>query len=1551
MGRLLRINSAGNLIFRGPYIQTKKAIAKLGKILKYTGFSILRLLVILFFLVQTSWFQTWMAQQVASSLSEDLNTKVEIGSVDIEFFNTLVLNDIYIEDLQGDTLLYAPQVDAEIEDWSISQHFIKVEEVDLIEPRVKLQTYEGEEQLNFQFIVDHFASDEEDTDTTKSKWDISCDAITLWDAHMSIKDHNNKVAPEYGMNFADLDLKKLGFTISDFAMDGDTIRSRFDQLGFIEKSGFALDTLNANLKVSPAGIGFTDALIKTPNSTIQGELGVETESYADYADFFSSVRQRSEFKNTTIQLADLAYFVPTLEGIDKTILIRKGKVRGFMSALKGKSFDLQIDKRTQFVGSFDMTGLPNINETFISLSIKNFETNKRDLERIPLPPFKEGNTLSIPDDLASLGQIKIKGNFDGFVNDFVAESVIRSDVGSVRTNISLKYDTAIADYRYDGLVSTTGLDIGLLAKQDELGIISSHLQLKGSGFTEKSMRATLAGEIDEFDFHGYRYQHIAVNGDINRANFKGSFDIDDRNLALDFDGVIDFNGRMPKMNFVADLQHMYLAKLNLIEGDTSQVLNTHVVIDLVGNSADNIEGELRAEQTFFVKEGQLYNFNNVIIKSAPNAFGKKLTMQSDFLDFDLWGDFNFEHLGTSGLSIAASVVPSVFGNEVYIPVENQIFDYQVIFKDFSPVTRLFMPEMEISEYSTITGTYNCFDNDFNINIEGERLKFGDQVYRDFFVDCENLFEVLLINVGVGELDVTDSLIFNDVQLRSYVYQDMMPVNLTWSNVDSTIWGRINGNAYVESLSNYEFDFRKSHMHYRDLDWDISNSGKVKIHGDTIDIETFEAFYYDQMVGLNGSISRDSSEKLEAEFLNFDLTNLNPFIQSSGFQLYGLVNGGGYVADLYNNVHFESDALIELLGINSEMIGDMKVQTAYEPDQQRIKLNGNLVKSGLETIGFEGFYYTQRKDDNFDLAAKLKGTNLGIVNAFMPDGAGELAGKVNGHINLSGSTNAPQMEGSLDFVNSSILVGYTNVKYMFNGRVGIYPDMITMDYLPLRDTRGGRGSITGTLLHDNFSDMNFDVFVDMNKMMCLNTTEQMNELYYGTAFGTGNVTVFGYQDNLKIDANIKTEKGTKLDLPLSGSTEVTASDFVTFIDTAGTLIEEQIDLTGIDMTFKIEATEDASMRVIFDEAVGDIMEGTGYGNIVMKITPAGDLEMVGKYNVTEGGYLFTLQNIISKQFNVEGGTIEWTGDPYKGVLDLETRYEVRTTLYDLLHEENDAYKKRIPVYVVMDITGGMLDPDIAFDIDLPTIDQNTQAAVSSVIATEQDRNKQAFALILLNKFLPAEGGGPSDGGGGGVASSSSSELLSNQLTNWVNKLSNKLDLGVNYRPGDDVTGDELAIAATTAIFNDRITISTNVGVSGSGENNSGSNSSALIGDFAIEYKITEDGRLKMRAFNESNDGNLEGSQAPYTQGVGIYYKEEFDSTEQIYYWQAVLNPFRSKDNEKKQRFIAKKQERKDEKKRRKEAREKEKAELRKRYEQILQEAEDKKAKDADPDGTD
>jgi hypothetical protein len=316
-------------------------------------------------------------------------------------------------------------------------------------------------------------------------------------------------------------------------------------------------------------------------------------------------------------------------------------------------------------------------------------------------------------------------------------------------------------------------------------------------------------------------------------------------------------------------------------------------------------------------------------------------------------------------------------------------------------------------------------------------------------------------------------------------------------------------------------------------------------------------------------------------------------------------------------------------------------------------------------------------------------------------------------------------------------------------------------------------------------------------------------------------------------------------------------------------------------------------MVYNTQISDMIRAQGEGTLRFQMDPAGNVSLTGDFVLEEGEYLFTLQNVINKRFTVEpGGSITWSGDPMNAIIDLDAIYSLRASLYELLvaTNENVASSTRIPVECRIILTGDLVNPDINFDILFPDIEAGIRDQLQQFFSTQEDLNRQMLSLLVMGKFYtPEYVRGSYEASTSGLIGSTASDLFSNQLSNWLSQINQDVDIGFNYRPGNQITGDEIELALSTQIFNDRVSINGNIG---NNTNPRTMNNSELVGDFEITVKLTPNGKLQLKAYNKSNN-NLIYETAPYTQGLGLSYKENYNRFEEL--WKSFLTLFGKKKN--------------------------------------------------------
>jgi hypothetical protein len=437
---------------------------------------------------------------------------------------------------------------------------------------------------------------------------------------------------------------------------------------------------------------------------------------------------------------------------------------------------------------------------------------------------------------------------------------------------------------------------------------------------------------------------------------------------------------------------------------------------------------------------------------------------------------------------------------------------------------------------------------------------------------------------------------------------------------------------------------------------------------------------------------------------------------------------------------------------------------------------------------------------------------------------------------------------------------------------------------INDVKGNQAKLNGAITHNYLKDWNFDLEFKANNIQVLNTTASDNDVYYGEAYASGSTVIKGPLENLSFNIGLKSEKGTKIYIPLSNPEEISKTRFVTFVDQSNnitnSLKQDSVDFSGMTIDMSLEATTDAVISLVFDSKIGDVIEGTGKGNLRMTVSPTEDLKMYGNYELENGKYLFTMQNVLNKNFSLErGGYIRWNGDPYDANINISALYKPKVSLFDLF--QDSTFKKNVPVMLKLNLTDKLFNPNISFDISVQNVDPTVETQIKRLINTEEEKYRQAISLIVAKRFTtPSD---LSDRGGvssGAIVGSNAYELLTNQLSNWASQISDQFDVNVSYNPGDQVTNDQIEVGVQTSILNNRMLIDVSGGTANTPTN--GQNTTNIVGDFNVEYMASKDGRFKLKAFNRSNNNTLINNiNSNYTQGVGLFYRQEFNSFKDLF----------------------------------------------------------------------
>ena len=1455
--------------------------------------------IILLFLFRSHSFQTFFAGKVTAFYSFELGTDFFVDRVKLNGFQYLELHDLFIADLAGDTLVYSPLLKANLKDISLENKFAVLDYIISENARVKIQHYKDSEATNLQFILDYFNQSPSSSDV----FTVKIDRIGLKGAHLSYFNWNTPET-EYGLDYDHLEFKNFSGDVLELRNRNGITSVDLDGISFSESSGLTIDELSGHFVYNPKKIKLEKFSLKTPTTSIQSKgIALNYRDVEDLKDFVNAVYIEGAILPSNLDFKDLSYFVPSLKSIDRNIAL-SGEIQGSINNLNVQNLHLSVSPVSYFVGDVDFKGLTDLDNCLILLDIKNCQTSKKDLETINLNKFGLGKKLSLPKEIERLGVVKLSGTLDGFYNDFATNFDLSSEHGNIVGDFNCSIDSR-KQFQYSGKLETSNFNAGYVLDNESLGMFSSDFEVIGRGLSIKEMEVSLNGAFTDFNVMDYGYDNITVKGDLSDNSFDGELTILDDNIDLFFVGEFDLSQYPVQFDFNMDVQKAHLNDLNLIDTRESSSLCFNLFASGFGSNFDDFSGMVEVRNIGYYEDGNDYYFDSVLFDSQSNAFRHNLELYSKFAEFRMAGEFDLDTLAMNLYHLGSKVVPSILPekNENFTAHDDFIMDFKI--NDLTKLTELFFPELRVSKNTELKCAYNSDNDLLELYTSSDWIEYNGIRFSNIELDTTKKIESIdtsyTLDLSIDTIFFTEKTYLQNINLSSKAFNDAIDFKLTWKDDDSLYNGQLMAAVDVQGLDKFDVHFLPTSLYSKKAgNWNFGDSMVLKIDSTSIELQDFIISNNNQFISLDGKVTQSSNDKLDFNFQNIELADFVDFVQLDGINFSGLLNSKGSVSDLYDAIYFNAVTTVDSLILNDYLMGNLFSDSKWDSFNNRIELVGGILESNQNTVKGvnikKSYYYPQSADSSLDFRFEFIDLNLGFLGPFFPkDVLSDFRGKLDGIINLYGTFSSPEFSGLLDLKESSFKLDMMNTTYFSEGEIVVSPDMIQVNGIPIEDKYGAKGLVVGSFYHKNFTKYNYDFYASFTQpFMVMNTTYKMNPLYYGDAFITGDVMMeYDTINLLRLNVAAKTEKGTNLTLPLYGTDDVVLQDFISFEGVESKQQDYEVSLEGITMNLGIDLTDDAQFQLVFDEIVGDAMQGNGRGHVDMVIDQYNDFSMYGQYTISKGSYLFTLKDFINKKFKLEsGGSISWYGDPYNAELDLVTYYPLKASLYDIMPaNEKDEWKQKKDINVLMHLTDNLFNPEIDFDIVIPRGTESAKSALRNLVSSDQEMNKQVFSLLILNKFMTNRqeiSDATVD-----MSLSTTSEMLSSQLGNMISKFSDDFDIGFNYSPGDEISNDEVSVAMSTQQFNDRLTIETNLGVSQG--NNLNNNPSSFIGDVDVEYKLNSEGNLRVHAFNQSNAYDFTNiEQSAYTQGLGAFYKQSFNNFGELFC--EFGNLFKLKKNE-------------------------------------------------------
>ena len=1477
------------------------------KILRNILIGIILLVLVIQLIIWTPFGQKIIIDIATSALEKELGTKVEIGSVHLSFFRFIHLGEILVEDQQQDTLAYIGNIKVALRKirFGAKKTTLGLGEVLLENPRFYLSVKQGDTNTNLQFILDAFSS--ESTDTSSKDLIIKIEDFKLLNGRFSYNQFNENF-DSLGIDWSHLGLDSINLHFENCSIINDSIASTVRLIGLKERSGFHLKKLSGDVIFSGKLTSLQNFSINTDSTVLSGNLSFAYDSTSEYGDFIEEVYMNAHFDTSKLFFADVGYFAPELLQMDQVYRLY-GDVRGTVSSLNAKSLYLAYGNQTRVSGNFSVQGLPDIESTFIVARVKELQTDYADLTGLKIPGENQAQTLPVPEVIRNLGRVRFSGQFTGFYNDFVSFGVFNTAAGTVSTDLRLSNQGAVLSY--SGALKTDHFNLGQLLENEEMfGPMSADLKVAGKGTDPETISLNAHGVMEQIVLNQYDYHRLTFDINIEGETINGAIKVLDSNLLLEAQGLIILS-EIPEYNFQAQLMRANPRQLNLLERDSSATLSMDVLVNLKGNSIDNLVGRAEIRSFDFSELEDKVHVEKVEAIALTSSRDKTIFLQSENLSAQLTGSFESNEIEPTVGFILRKWMPAIFEKYTHLPAQPQNLELTINTTDYSGFTGIFIPDLVFEDTLNFVFKLNSEDTSISAAIHSPLIDVSGNVAHNIDGYLDLNADSFTLNIDSRELQFMGFDNLENFSFQSVADTNVIMTRTDWSNSAPLGLNRgdLNVDFKIKAADDFAFHINKSSISINDTSWYFNDSASVSIKGDEIEIESFEISSLAERLFIDGSISQDSSKYLILQLDSFGLGHVNSFLSDSmQLEVNGIIDGNARITDVYQQVQFTSDLNFSKLQINHTELGDGRILNQWYAPEKKLGFDMYFKKDEIKNLALKGSYFPQRTENQLNASLIFADFPVGWAEPFVKDYINKIKGGLTGSLKISGSIERPEIKGKIKLNAFSTNVLYLGQRFSINDEfISIEPDMISCDLITLKDAKGNKADVNFTLYHDNFDDMNFDIFILVrDDVQVIKTTSKDNELFYGNVSVARNSTVgidMDYSGDINLNLNAKPAAGTEVFVPIYSEENAEAKDYIYFTSSGSTEEEKTERFTlqkksDLKLNMDLELDENATIQLLMDQYSDDRIEARGKGNISMISSDERGFQIFGTYEITEGSYRFSFSNIINKIFTIKPNSfISWNGDPMSGQSSITASYKLRTDLYDLgvtAAYDTSELRRRIPVEVLLFINGNYMEPTLDFGFTLPPKYAEIESLLEGLETGE--KNKQVFSLLILNKFLPVTGQGSSSGSG--FVGANASEVLSNQLSKWLSQISNDVDIGVRYNPGDDISADEVEVALSTQLFNDRVLIETNVGLQSGNDpsQNGANNENGIVGEFTLYYKINEDGNVVGKVFNRSNDLNpIYQNQAPYTQGVGLSYTESFNTFTDL--WCRIGNQFKKDDGKK------------------------------------------------------
>jgi translocation and assembly module TamB len=1422
--------------------------------------------------------------------------------------NTISLNNVNAN--------YESQADNLIADIKIDEFYTEIPQINLATNNFKLHTIQlknSEISLKTGSKSKNSTSDEKINRSNSSeiiwpKLTVQIDEIDLENNTINYFVDGSKVQKNK-FNPNAIALKHVTIKASDIFLKDKKAGLQLSEFNFKEQSGFRLKKFALNAQVTATKLDISNLTIALNKSEIYGSALAKYTSLTQLVSSPENTSIQLKIPQFSIWLEELFTFQPRLKPNEYIHKLSKKELFG-KATINGTLADLNIFNTNLNWGEFTKISLNgniknSINPNKLALNISNFEakTKRNDLLQIV---DEKAFGIHLPTD------ILIKSSVIGSLNNINTKTQITTSQGLATINGNFKNQTEIS---YKATIKIDNYNVGSLLMNPNFGELNATLNSKGNGKSIQDLNATLGTTISKFQLKNYEIKDLKLAGDFKNSKGVISSTYRDENLNLDLNAIVNLDTVKTKatvnLNLIgADLEGLGFVKRKVKTG-------MKISLDFEGNSK-NYTLKSNVKNGVFVYDNRTYLLGQLTVNAYVDKDTTAVSIKNKMIDLNLESNTDPQTFSTA----LQRHISSYFYRNVAIldSIENPV---NLILKAKISQTPLLKDVflVNLKDLDTINVTIDFKEKKRKLfaNITAPFINFSDNKIDGlaFSMNTDKNdfnFNLGFKNITAGPLNVPKTIITgaqkdNELSLNFlgfYQGEKMMKVNTS-----------ITGNS--EKL---KFTINQDSLFLNGRTWKIPKTNAIIYEENKLTFSDFKISKDNQSIEITDKIPRISKDHIAVNYKNFEINEIFNYLSPEKEIASGILNGDFILEQPFADTGIIANLTISQLKVLKTDFGKLSVD-AKSLENGKYDFNAAL-KDGAIDLDLKGDYFSANNETNLNLDLLINEFKMKALNTLLSDEIKETSGSFSGAFKVTGKTSDPTYKGSLNFTNAIFNIAKLNAKFNLpNETLNIDNSGLSMSNFTILDAQKNSLILSGAIKTKSFINPTFDLDIKANNFRVLNATKEDNEALYGKVSFNADAKLTGDLQIPKLNAKLVVGSDTDVTYVMPSSYEniEERQGVVAFVnrenpDAILTQKEEQTaSVSGFDIKAFLKIDKKAAVTIIINKETGDNFKVSGEGDFIFLMNPNGRLSFTGSYEVSNGHYELNLHNIVDRKFTLAPGSrISWAGDPFDAKLDVRAIYTLKTSASALMASQvsgedssiKNKYKQVLPFNVYLNIDGELLQPKISFSLDMPedvqgAINGQVYGRIQQINQREDELNRQVFSLLVLNRFYPESGSDGSSGGFASIAKNNLNDAISGQLNTFSDKILGsygiQLDFGLNsftdYQGNAPTDRTQLDIAAQKKLFNDRLVVrvGSEVDIQGSSQTEE---KSPLIGNVSLEYKITKDGKYRIRGFRKSEFENVIDGQT-IVSGIALIFTKEFNEFQQL--WNSILNSEKEKAKKK------------------------------------------------------